>query len=83
MQILGGLGITDDTIVARLFRDIRPFRIYRRPLRGPPLVDRPPRAARRRRYILTLLQILLIDWLLCSRWGTFDNTKYTVNDNWS
>jgi acyl-CoA dehydrogenase len=28
MQILGGLGITDDTIVARLFRDIRPFRIY-------------------------------------------------------
>src|SRR6266849_5134657 len=32
MQILGGLGITDDTIVARLFRDVRPFRIYRRPL---------------------------------------------------
>jgi NAD(P)-dependent dehydrogenase (short-subunit alcohol dehydrogenase family) len=28
MQILGGLGITDDTIVARLFHDIRPFRIY-------------------------------------------------------
>ncbi|HEY1260427.1 MAG TPA: acyl-CoA dehydrogenase family protein [Stellaceae bacterium] len=28
VQILGGLGITDDTIVARLFRDIRPFRIY-------------------------------------------------------
>ncbi len=28
MQILGGLGITDDTMVARLFRDIRPFRIY-------------------------------------------------------
>jgi len=28
MQILGGLGITDDTIVARLFRDVRPFRIY-------------------------------------------------------
>jgi alkylation response protein AidB-like acyl-CoA dehydrogenase len=28
MQILGGLGITDDMIVARLFRDIRPFRIY-------------------------------------------------------
>jgi acyl-CoA dehydrogenase len=28
MQILGGLGITEDTIVARLFRDIRPFRIY-------------------------------------------------------
>ena len=26
--ILGGLGITDDTIVARLFRDVRPFRIY-------------------------------------------------------
>src|ERR1700736_4954619 len=24
MQILGGLGITDDTIVARLFRDVRP-----------------------------------------------------------
>jgi hypothetical protein len=28
MQILEGLGITDDTIVARLFRDIRPFGIY-------------------------------------------------------
>ena len=28
MQVLGGLGITDDTIVARLFRDVRPFRIY-------------------------------------------------------
>jgi acyl-CoA dehydrogenase len=28
MQILGGLGITDDTIVARIFRDVRPFRIY-------------------------------------------------------
>jgi alkylation response protein AidB-like acyl-CoA dehydrogenase len=28
MQILGGLGVTDDTIVARLFREIRPFRIY-------------------------------------------------------
>jgi acyl-CoA dehydrogenase len=28
MQILGGLGITDDSIVARLFREVRPFRIY-------------------------------------------------------
>ncbi len=28
MQILGGLGVTDDTIVARLFREVRPFRIY-------------------------------------------------------
>jgi acyl-CoA dehydrogenase len=28
VQILGGLGITEDTIVARLFREIRPFRIY-------------------------------------------------------
>jgi acyl-CoA dehydrogenase len=28
MQILGGLGITDDVIVARLFREVRPFRIY-------------------------------------------------------
>jgi alkylation response protein AidB-like acyl-CoA dehydrogenase len=28
MQMLGGLGITDDTIVARLFREVRPFRIY-------------------------------------------------------
>jgi acyl-CoA dehydrogenase len=27
MQILGGLGITDDAIVARLFRDVRPFRV--------------------------------------------------------
>jgi acyl-CoA dehydrogenase len=28
MQVLGGLGITDDTIVARLCREVRPFRIY-------------------------------------------------------
>jgi len=28
MQILGRLGITDDTNVARLFREVRPFRIY-------------------------------------------------------
>src|SRR5437016_12806098 len=28
MQILGGLGITNDTIVAKLFREVRPFRIY-------------------------------------------------------
>jgi acyl-CoA dehydrogenase len=28
MQILGGLGITDDTIVARRFGEVRPFRIY-------------------------------------------------------
>jgi len=28
MQVLGGVGITDDTIVARIFRDVRPFRIY-------------------------------------------------------
>jgi acyl-CoA dehydrogenase len=28
VQVLGGLGVTDDTIVARLFREIRPFRIY-------------------------------------------------------
>ena len=28
VQILGGLGVTDDTAVARIFRDIRAFRIY-------------------------------------------------------
>ena len=28
MQILGGLGITRDTLVERLWREIRPFRIY-------------------------------------------------------
>ena len=28
MQILGGLGITRDTVVERIFRDIRAFRIY-------------------------------------------------------
>jgi acyl-CoA dehydrogenase len=28
VQVLGGLGITDDTIVARIFREVRPFRIY-------------------------------------------------------
>jgi alkylation response protein AidB-like acyl-CoA dehydrogenase len=28
MQILGRLGITEDTIVARPFREVRPLRIY-------------------------------------------------------
>jgi acyl-CoA dehydrogenase len=28
MQVLGGLGVTDDTIVAKIFREVRPFRIY-------------------------------------------------------
>jgi acyl-CoA dehydrogenase len=28
VQILGGLGVTDDTVVARIYRDIRAFRIY-------------------------------------------------------
>jgi len=27
-RVMGGLGITDDTPVAQIFRDIRPFRIY-------------------------------------------------------
>jgi acyl-CoA dehydrogenase len=28
LQILGGLGITTDTVVQRIYREIRPFRIY-------------------------------------------------------
>ena len=28
LQILGGRGITDDTVVERIYRDIRAFRIY-------------------------------------------------------
>jgi acyl-CoA dehydrogenase len=28
MQILGGLGLTRDTVVERIFRDTRAFRIY-------------------------------------------------------
>lgn len=28
MQILGGQGVTDETVVARIWRDLRPFRIY-------------------------------------------------------
>ena len=28
MQILGGMGITSDTLVERIWREIRPFRIY-------------------------------------------------------
>jgi alkylation response protein AidB-like acyl-CoA dehydrogenase len=28
MQVLGGMGITSDTIVERIFRDVRAFRIY-------------------------------------------------------
>ncbi len=28
LQVLGGMGITGDTVVERIYRDIRPFRIY-------------------------------------------------------
>ena len=28
VQVLGGRGVTDETVVERIFRDIRPFRIY-------------------------------------------------------
>jgi len=28
VQILGGLGVTRDTVVERIFRDVRAFRIY-------------------------------------------------------
>lgn len=28
LQILGGMGVTGDTVVERIYRDIRPFRIY-------------------------------------------------------
>ncbi|MEZ5816387.1 MAG: acyl-CoA dehydrogenase family protein [Hyphomicrobiaceae bacterium] len=28
MQILGGMGVTDDTMVERIYRDVRAFRIY-------------------------------------------------------
>ena len=28
VQLLGGLGVSDETIVASIFKDIRPFRIY-------------------------------------------------------
>ena len=28
LQILGGTGITSDTVVERIFRDVRAFRIY-------------------------------------------------------
>lgn len=28
LQVLGGMGITGDTIVERIYRDVRPFRIY-------------------------------------------------------
>jgi acyl-CoA dehydrogenase len=28
LQILGGMGVTDDIVVERIYRDIRPFRIY-------------------------------------------------------
>jgi acyl-CoA dehydrogenase len=28
MQVLGGMGVTDDTLVERLWREVRPFRIY-------------------------------------------------------
>ena len=28
LQVLGGMGITGDTVVSRIYRDVRPFRIY-------------------------------------------------------
>jgi acyl-CoA dehydrogenase len=28
LQVLGGLGTTRDTVVERIFREVRPFRIY-------------------------------------------------------
>jgi acyl-CoA dehydrogenase len=28
VQILGGMGVTRDTVVERIFRDVRAFRIY-------------------------------------------------------
>ena len=28
VQLLGGLGVSDETVVAQIFKDIRPFRIY-------------------------------------------------------
>jgi acyl-CoA dehydrogenase len=28
LQVLGSIGITRDTVVERIYRDIRPFRIY-------------------------------------------------------
>ena len=28
VQILGGLGVTEDTVVAQIFKEIRAFRIY-------------------------------------------------------
>jgi len=28
LQVLGGLGITSDTVVMRIYKEIRPFRIY-------------------------------------------------------
>jgi acyl-CoA dehydrogenase len=28
VQVMGGLGVSDDTVVQQIFRDIRPFRIY-------------------------------------------------------
>ena len=37
MQILGGMGITRDTVVERIFRDMRAFRMLRRPLGSAPL----------------------------------------------
>lgn len=33
VQVMGGTGVTDDTIVAQVFREIRAFRIY---LTAPP-----------------------------------------------
>jgi alkylation response protein AidB-like acyl-CoA dehydrogenase len=37
MQILGGLGMTRDTVVERIFRDTRAFRIYDGPSEVPSL----------------------------------------------
>ena len=52
VQMLGGLGITDDTIVARLFREVRAFRIYDGPVRGASLVDRAAGTEDRRSHLV-------------------------------
>jgi acyl-CoA dehydrogenase len=45
LQVLGGMGITDDTVVERIYRDTRAFGIYD----GPSEVHRFAIAHRRRR----------------------------------
>ena len=48
IQVFGGAGVSDDWPLAEMYAQARDAPLRRRPRRGPPPADRPPRAARLR-----------------------------------